>query len=168
MLTNCTTSKTSTLAERHQLLQAFLSAGNILQPCVAIERGTDIFVQDYNDKIKESVAPLSFDPSNTVAAHEVTVKGTLYKKNMVVILEKNDKGLVFGRIKLILINNVTAVYFVTEKCQSVLLVDQGVYCLTESSTNYVCIDQKKLLDYYPLPEYNMLGLSVISLHHFFP
>lgn len=86
---------------------------------------------------------------------------------MCVILEKNDEGLVFGRIKLILIHNATAVYFVTEKCQSVHLADQGVYCLTES-TYYVCTDHTRLLDYCPLPEYNMLGLSVISLHHSFP
>ena len=72
-----------------------------------------------------------------------------YKKNMCVILERNDEGLVFGRIKLILIHNATAVYFVTEKCQSIRLVDQGVYCLTES-TCYVCTDHKRLLDYYPL------------------
>lgn len=57
--------------------------------------------------------------------------------------------------------------FVTEKCQSVHLVDQGVYCLTES-TCCVCTEHKRLLDYYPLPEYNMLGLSVILLHHSFP
>lgn len=125
------------------------------------------FVQDYSDKIQESVASLSFQPASTVAAHEVTVKGTLFKKNMCVILEKNDEGLVFGRIKLIKIHNATAVYFVTEKCQSVCLVDQGVYCLTES-TCFVCTEHSRLLDYYPLPEYSMFGLPVISLHHSFP
>lgn len=77
---------------------------------------------------------------------------------MCIILEKNDEGLVFGRIKLTLIGNATAVYFVTEKSQLVHLVSQKVYTMS---------DHKLLLDYYPLPEYNMLGLSVISLHHSF-
>lgn len=42
---------------------------------------------------------------------------------MCVILEKNDEGLVLGRIKFILIHNATAIYFVTEKSQSVCLID---------------------------------------------
>lgn len=55
-------------------------------------------------------------------------------KRTCVILEKNDEGLVFGRIKLILIHNATAVYFVTEKCQSVRLVDRRFIVSQEVST----------------------------------
>lgn len=160
----------STLAERHQLLQAYLSAGDVFPPCVVVERGTDFFVNDYNDKIQESVAHLSFQPSNTVAAHAVSIKGTNYKMNMCVVQGKDDEGLVFGKIKLILIQN-NSVYFITEKLQSVCLVDQGVHCLKtnpEHTTQYFCIDQEELLDYYPLPEYSVLGLSLIALHHSFP
>lgn len=98
-----------------------------------------------NVKIQKSVAPFSFQPNNTFVAHEVRVKGTLYKKNICVVLEKNDAGLLFGRIKLILIVSGTVVYFVTEACQSVCLIDQEVYCLTENKS-YVCIDQEMLLD----------------------
>lgn len=161
----------STLSERHQLLQAYLSAGAVFPPPVVVERSTDFYVNDYNDKIKQSVAHLSVLPSDTVSAHKVQVKGTLYKKNMSVVLEKNDEGLVFGKIKLILITKGTLVYFVTEKCQSVFLVDQGVHCLsnTENTTaQYFCIAQEELKDYYPLAEYSMLGLSVFALHHSFP
>ncbi|KAF7640992.1 hypothetical protein LDENG_00001030, partial [Lucifuga dentata] len=119
----------STLSERHQLLQAYLSAGTVFPPSVVVERSTDFYVNDYNDTIKQSVAHLSLLPGDTVSAHEVQVKGTLYKKNMCVVLEQNDEGLVFGKIKLILVTKNTLVYFVTEKCQSVRLVDQGVHCL---------------------------------------
>lgn len=118
-------------------------------------------------RYKNQLPLLVFRQPNSVAAHEVNVKGTLYKKKMCVILEKNDEELVFGRIKLILIHNATAVYFITEKFQSVCLVDQGVYCLTDI-TNNVCADHTSLLDYYHLPEYNMLSLPEISLHHSFP
>uniref|UniRef100_A0A672HZP7 Uncharacterized protein n=1 Tax=Salarias fasciatus TaxID=181472 RepID=A0A672HZP7_SALFA len=124
----------STLAEGHQLLQAYLGAGYIFPPCLSVERGTDFYVQDFNVKIQESVAPFSFQPSNTFVAHEASVKGTVYKKNMCVVLEKNDEGLVFGRIKLILIDSRTVVYFVAEKFQSVFLVDQGIYGLTDSTS----------------------------------
>lgn len=74
---------------------------------------------------------------------------------MWVLFEQNDKGLVFGKIKLIIIYNSALVYFVTEKYQSVYLIDQGVHCLCNpeiSTAQYFCIEQGKLIDYYPLPE----------------
>lgn len=118
--------------------------------------------------IQQSVAQLTLQPGNTVCAYEVQVKGTLYKNNMCVVLEKNDEGLVFGKIKLIIIHNNALVYFVTLKYPSVCLVDQGVHLLsnTEHATDqYFCIEHRDLLDYYPLPEYSMLGFSVIAMHH---
>lgn len=42
---------------------------------------------------------------------------------MCVFLEKNDEGHILDRIKFILIHNATAIYFVTEKSQSVCLFD---------------------------------------------
>ena len=129
------------------------------------------FPNDYNDKIKQSVDHLGLQLLNSVAVHNVPVKGTSYKKGMCVVLEKNDEGLVFGKIELILVCN-SCVYFVTEKCQSDFLFDQGIYCPKMGSenpiSNYFCLHHARLLDYYPLPVYNMFGLSLIALHHSFP
>ncbi len=158
----------ATLAERHQLLQAYLNAGSPFLENVMAERGTEFHVDDYNDDIRGSVACLNFQPGNTVASNEVTVKGTLYKKNMHVVLQNNDEGIVFGKIQLILVYDNSNVYFVTKKCQSFCLIDQGVHCLTTQDKGYLCINQDSLLDYYPLPEYSLCGLSVIVLHHSFP
>lgn len=66
----------STLAERHQLLQAFLSAGTFFPPGVSVERGTHFFSGDYNDVIGQAVAHYNFEFTNTLIANEVTVKGT--------------------------------------------------------------------------------------------
>lgn len=79
----------------------------------------------------------------------------------------------FGRIKLIHVCSSSAVpvYFVTEKCRSVFFVDQGVHCFRDpelTTLPYLCIAQEKLLDYYPLPEYNVFGQSIVALHHSFP
>lgn len=156
-----------TLAERHQLLQAFLGAGSLFPPDVVVERGTVFYSVDYNDEIRESVAHFDFHSENTVMAHSVTVKGTCYKKNMVVAIERVDEGVVFGKIKMILIHQESAVHFITERCLSVRLPDQGVYCL-ESTKKYLCISQDKLLDYSPLPQYCMCDLPVVVLHHSFP
>lgn len=158
----------ATLAERHQLLQAYLNAGSPFPENVVAERGIEFHVNDYNDDIRGSVACLNFQPGNTVARNEVTVKRTLYKKNMHVVLQKNDEGIVFGNIQLITVHDNCNVYFVTKKSQSFCLLDQGVHCLTPQDQGYLCINQDSLLDYYPLPEYSLCGLSVIVLHHSFP
>lgn len=84
----------STLAERHQLLQAFLSAGIFFPPAVFAEKGTQFFSGDYNDDIRNAVAHHNFEAVNTIIAHEVTVKGTKYKKNMFIVIDEDDEGVV--------------------------------------------------------------------------
>ena len=70
----------STLAERHQLLQAYLNAGNLFPLAVGVEKAAEFFPTDYNHSIRESVSSFDFGPDNTLIAHEATVKGTKYKK----------------------------------------------------------------------------------------
>lgn len=120
----------ATLAERHQLLQAFLSAGNLFPPHVIVEKETEFFLNDYNDAIRDSVVHLNAQSTNTVVTHEVTVKGTKYRKNMFIVICRSDEGLIFGQIKLILIK-ADSVNFVTQNYQSVNLTDQGLHCLAD-------------------------------------
>lgn len=59
--------------------------------------------------------------------------------------------------------------FVSEKHTSVKLSDIGVYCdLGVAQEHYVCIKDEDLLDYYPLPAYNVYDQMLIALHHSFP
>uniref|UniRef100_A0A3P8S3X7 Uncharacterized protein n=1 Tax=Amphiprion percula TaxID=161767 RepID=A0A3P8S3X7_AMPPE len=153
----------STLAERHQLLQAFLSAGNFFPPAVVVEKGTEFYLEDYNNNIRESVAHHTFEPENTLIAREVIVKGTKYKKNMFIMIDNGEEGLTLGKIKVILIHRDSAVYFITEKHLAVRLLDIGVHCLTLSQKRYCCVNQENLLDYYPLPEYIVGDMAVIVM-----
>lgn len=155
----------STLAERHQLLQAFLSAGNFFPPAVVVGKGTEFYLGDYNNNIRESVAHHTFEPENTLIAHEVSVKGTKYKKNMFIVIDNGEEGLVMGKIKVILIHRDSAVYFIIEKYLAVRLPHIGVHCLTQSQKRYCCVNQENLFDYYPLPEYIVGGMALIVLHH---
>lgn len=157
----------STLAERHQLLQAYLSAGSLFPPSVVVEKGTDFVPTDYNEDIKDAVAHLNFE-SNALISHEAKVKGTKYKKNMFLVLDQSDEGITFGKIKAILIQG-DSVYFLTEVYNSVTLIDQGLHSLAMTPAKRLCcVDQESLLDYYPLPLYKLCGLSVLALHHSFP
>lgn len=70
----------STLVERHQLLQAYLNAGNLFPPAVGAEKAAEFFPIDYNHSIRNLASSFAFGPDNTLIAHEATVKGTKYKK----------------------------------------------------------------------------------------
>jgi len=157
-----------TLAKRHQLLQSFLSAGTLFPPSVVVEKGTEFIVGDYNDKIRQSVAHLHFDHLNTLISHDVTVKGTTYKSNMFVVVGHNDDGLVVGKIKKAVIHNNSAVYFITEVYQAVRQPEINAYHTSPMQEAYYCVSQAELLDHYPLPEYSVWGMSLLTLHHSVP
>lgn len=135
---------------------------------VQTEIAIEFYPDRYNEKITESVSSFDFEPWNTVTANTITVKETKYKNNMFVLIARNEDGLVFGKIKMILLQGESDVYFVTERYQSSPLVDLEIYCLNEINSSFECIAQNNLLDYYPLPDYKVCGLSVIALHHSFP
>ena len=111
----------ATLAERHQLLQAYFSGGILFPPIIQVEKGTGFSVGDYNESIKEATAPFNFTHDTTVCTNAVTVKGTKYKKGMHVVLGRDDEGLHMGEIMLILIHRSNFVYFVVGKTQAVEL-----------------------------------------------
>ncbi len=157
----------STLVERHQLFQAYLSAGSLFPPHVVVEKGTEFCPSDYNDDIREAVSHLNCQ-SSTLISHETKVKGTKYKKNMFLVLDQIDDGIVFGKIKAILIQG-DSVNFITERYNSSTIIDQGLHCISEKPAKRLCcVSQENLLDYYPLPMYKLCGLSVLALHHSFP
>lgn len=168
---NCTTLRTcATLAERHQLLQAYIAAGSLFPPVIQVEKGTEFYPGDYNESIKVATAPFSFTHDTTVATNAVTVRGTKYKKGMHVVLGREDEGLHMGEIKLILSHRSDCVYFVVGNQQAVELADLGINSLTEvvQESNYMCVKQEDLLDYYPLMGYKLNGTLVVIFHHSLP
>lgn len=109
----------STLAQRHQPLHAFLCAVNMFPRCAVFDKGKIFFPNDYSDKIKKKKTVLV---TMCWVVHSIRVKGASYKKGMCVVLEKNDKGLFFGTIKLILVHS-SSVYSVTVRSGDLLCKD---------------------------------------------
>ena len=106
--------------------------------------------------------------TNTLISNEVTVKGKQYRKNMLIVTDDDDEGLVTGKIKVVLVHKDSAVYFIAEKYHALRIPDMGVYSLTLMQRSYCCINQENLLDYYPLPDYTVHGTPLIILNHLFP
>lgn len=153
-----------TLAERHQLLQAYLHSGNIFPSILQVGQANEFDAQMYNAAIQEAVRFRGLTKDNTIETSTVTYKGTLYKKGMSVVLDVNDSGYVLGKIVLILVKQ-DKVYFVSDKHQSVPVLDLGVHCLQyDLETQYVCVCADSLADYYPLPVYRKFDLDLAVLH----
>ena len=157
-----------TLAVRHQLFQAYLGSGYLFPPTIQVDKGLEFHRSTYSRDIQIATAGITSSPEDTLIAYDVIFKGTAYKKGMFVAVEHNDRGFLFGRIELILVQNMAAIFFVMERCQSVPLVELGVHALLPEMSeekDKSCIRAENLLDFYPLPAYKRHSLMVISLHH---
>lgn len=146
----------STLAERHQLLQAYLHAGSLFPPLLQIGEATKFHDQLYHIAIQRAVSLKGLRPEDTFETPSVTFKGTLYQRGMAVVVNQHDTGYKFGKIVLILTNQ-SCVHFVVEQHQSVHVLDLGVHCLQNShNAHYECVSVDSLADYYPLATYNLV------------
>ncbi len=92
------------------------------------------------------------------------MNGTAHKKNMFVVIQESDEGLILGRIVMTVIYN-SSVYFITELFQTCRIHYLGVHSLTPMNRSYLCVNQNDVLDYYPLSKYTVFDMSVIVLHH---
>lgn len=152
------------LAERHQLLQAYLCSGQLFSPDIQVVGLTSNFEERlYSHGIQHALSRTLTSRANIKELSAVVFKNTKYSKGMVVAVEVSDSGIIFGNIVLILLDQ-NRVLLVLEKHQSVKLVDVGVHYLTREE-DYICVGIDSLIDYYPLPVYGFCGVSVVALHH---
>lgn len=155
-----------TLAERHQLLQSYLSSGQLFPPTIQVAGvASELDIESYNSGIQSALQTSVICKHATSEVSALIYKGSKYTKGLVVVLDHSEEDtLVFGKIALILIDD-KQVYFVVLVHHSVFLIDLGVHHLNQSENKYVCVHADSLLDYYPLPVYTTMDIPVISLHH---
>ena len=80
-----------TLADRHQLLQAYLSEGSFFPSVLVVDAVMDFQVKTYNTDVQEAVGYFNFHRSNTVVTHKAIYKGTTYKASMCVVLSEEQR-----------------------------------------------------------------------------
>uniref|UniRef100_A0A1A8BQ80 Uncharacterized protein n=1 Tax=Nothobranchius kadleci TaxID=1051664 RepID=A0A1A8BQ80_NOTKA len=154
-----------TLAERHQLLQSYLLAGQTFPPTIQIiGEANDYRHHLYNSATQDAVTKANVSNHNMLDVSAVVYKGTKYVKGHVVVVDHTDESTEFGKIVVILVND-SKLYFVLELHQSVRLIDLGLYCLHCPTDRSLCVNVDSLMDHYPIPLYNMADLFVVSLHH---
>ncbi len=154
----------SSLTERHQLLQAYLSTGKLFFPNIQVIGVASNFEERlYSHGIQQAVSRTLANRKNITELSVVVYKNTKYSKGLVVAVADGESGILFGKIVLILLDQ-SRVHLIVEKHQSALLVDFGVRHLTLQG-DYICVDIDSVVDYYPLPVYDLCGVSVVAIHH---
>ena len=154
---------TGMLANRHQLLQAYLSAAPRSPACtISTENVMSVDIQVLSSSLRQCLS--SSDLSDTHICTEVTVRGTTYAKNKVLPLrtEHSQKIIMFGQIQLLL----------TSSCVRVIVLvrygnfdfDMGCYVLADG-IDIQCVNLACVADFYPLDVYKVHGKSVVILKH---
>jgi len=156
---------TLTLAERHQMLQAYIIQGQLFSDDVVVDNGTLFHPQLYARTICEAVKILDTDTNQYTVTDEVCIFGTNYKKDMFIIVQiDGSEEWTFARILLALVNQ-GKVNFVAKRYKSTFVAEYGIYEVTDTDidTSVVCVNYDKLLDYYPLLSYKVTGLTFVTL-----
>lgn len=99
----------ATLAERHQLLQAYLHAGDLFPPVLQIIQTSEFDIRMYCTAIQNTVQGVG--TQYTAETVSVTYKGTTYRKGMAVLLGGTENRYELGKI-VVLLDNQERLYFV--------------------------------------------------------
>ncbi len=166
-----------TLANSHQFLQAYLSAGSLFPPVIKLsDTASPFFANSYCEGIENAVEDFQFSPEDTVETFHVTYKGSDYRKGTYVVIARDEEGeLLFGRIITILCRN-NELFFLTENYISAFVPELSLYAIEDCTCRgqFQCVNVDQLLDYYPLVGYSWKSNTrlrylrrriLIPLHH---
>lgn len=88
---------TKSLADRHQLFQAYQSTGTLFGPQVHVSDSTRFYPELYGQNIQTVVEEFDLNSSNSVVTEKVQVKGTTYANGMHVLLRYTKGQLQLGQ-----------------------------------------------------------------------
>lgn len=154
----------ATLALRHQLLQTYIHADTSVNTEIYIHKPNEFHLELYTDTIQKVIPKDLFLPSNTVISYSVKVQGTSYNKDYCVPVSEDKDSFSFCKILCILVKNNTEVYFVVEALMTTLIGHLGIYEIG-SSKHILLVKINDILDYYPLPLYEISESNFLCLHH---
>lgn len=158
---------TLTLAEKHQLLQAFRGSTCRFERDLVVDC-TFLFCPSlFSMEVQEAIKACGLLGKELHCTYQVEYRGTKYSKDMFVILGREESRLVFGRIIFILLLDNKVCFLVRVTC-SVLEPMMMIYLLPGPESGALkCISVQDLQDYYPLESY-VVGhpkVTVIALKH---
>ena len=155
-----------TLAEKHQLLQAYKCAGSYFPCDIEAKQSVPLFVDTFSENVQVALSNFHFDTASQMC-YEITVKGTTYKKGLYVVIGKCDNGgLLFGEVLFLVVAPDSSVYFVVRVHKSVYCDEMHLYMIQIGEPHsYRCLSEAELLDYYPLVAYKRRNKLLVPLKH---
>ncbi|XP_034234282.1 uncharacterized protein LOC117641236 [Thrips palmi] len=158
---------TLTFSMRHQLslCYRFMSKQSIL-PKVEFGPSELVSVSDLdNFELFDRSLPQLFLDSQLLSLKWVNIKGTLYKPGMVLLVNANEHGPVFGELCYILVHEETVLFVF---CYFLNLgYSEPVHAFPVcKSQRWSCIEPSAMYDPHPLFAHsNILGVKYVSLKH---
>lgn len=156
---------TKSLSERHQLLQVYQSRGNLFSPEVMMLDSTRFYPELYDSQLRDALKAFDVSASNAVVTDKITVRGTCYANNMLVILSYEVGELVLGLISCIVVKQQKTVLLVLREKRACLDPDLGVFEVARDVGSFICKRHDELLDYIPLRHYHKGGRLLVALKH---
>jgi len=158
-----------TLAQRHQLLQAYYTRGSLFQRLLLVkDTAFPLHKSVYNASICELIDTQEMSEKNTLVSGHIVYKNISYKVGNSVLISENDEEnvLTIGTIQLILMKD-GGVMFVVILKQFVHIPGLGLYRQVQqvdlSPEVYQCVDVLRLKCSVPICLYEVNHNWVVSL-----
>ena len=153
------------LAEKHQLLQAYLSCGSLFPEAIIFVKSTSLRCSFLPEKVACALnaSKILFNDTDNVVPC-LTVYGTNYRNDMFVFIETNDEESTVSRMELIIVIREMKIWFCVETFSATLVPHLGVYSLSTLRVFRV-VQLDACIDYYLLQGYSPSdGLVVVPKH----
>ena len=154
-----------TFAERHQLLQAYLSNGSHFIISVTIENGIPFNADLYNDQIRNAFMTHHPSCGDVVTSLKCEVNGISYAKDFYIVIGGTQNMLQLGCIVMIFQHDASTVCFLVKKMQASYASEIGYYQIVTSEPVYECVSLSCLKSKCCLPAYRASNNDVIVLKH---
>jgi hypothetical protein len=157
----------STLAERHQLFQAYLSlTGNVRDGSYKFSKTTEIFVDSISENIRDLITDAGFTFDRAIhECRKVTDRGICYYVGMIVVLGFGDcNDVLFGKIVTIYIQDLEY-RFLLRLCNSEWDPHFSAYQVTLTG-QFKLVKRSQLHDFYPLSIYEKIGKKYVVVKNF--
>ena len=111
----------------------------------------------YSEMLQNAIQMCNQSHKKSYITSSVKVCGVTYKADMLVPLEAEYELLTLGRIVAALVDDQKSVHFLLCQLKGHYVHGMGMYKLSETSQEMVCISYKCLLDHAILPQYEIKG-----------
>lgn len=156
---------TKSLAEKHQLLQAYLQCAGLCEPPVYFKELVPLSEIKMADQSQCEILQRFFtELSGLFYAPMVTIRGTCYKPGTYILLGKEAYDPCFGEIKMIVARRDVTPCLLVKKVDSMFLPNYRVYKLSDSTfSEFRVVLPTELCDTQAYTPYHVLGSLVIRL-----